>query len=637
MQFEDEDIVLCQSPLHQYLEEVTNEPYEKYSPHNTTSKNNEEAKGLSFSECLLTKADNLLQRLLRYEVAEPFDVIGGCDTLLDSTLLCEEDEQLLIDLHEQVKIITSIGRPPENLETTVITYTHISLGVLTFSALLPIILGLEILCSAVSWMIILVIILPVLYFERVKKNTQDSYRDLLTSVEKFSQLFCSYNLQIDKVIRHLRETEVIMHGYSQINKHPTTSNGKKCLRLRCCLIDGLTDLFHQLRVNTRILMKNKRNSVNFDYKEEHIAIMPLDTFSEVLYSSNTESQEMPALPRLKSAVYLYRAQMSEYVYMVVLLLFALHHDKSMGKHISDIVFSIKDLNRRIEIISSSLDDSLSISIKLVFEKKDPDSVKRLKELTEPSFADILHSSEVHMFAALARIEDLKNIFSSNSNISDENSLKALGIVFSQFVLSIENARYCVEEVYEKTHPRQQSGKDVEGIESNVVDDDAELHHVLPTMQREELGDVLYEGESEHVDTIPIYGDTNTEDAVMDTRESRKLMRELKTILSVKESPMGLMEFPLKKIPSEKKFEEDEHNGTEFSCGDEIQLQTSPDRKKSCKSAYFYDPGDTGEDVDVEGFVLPSIEHFRMPALSNQCHMEEVAFGSSEEEEEVNSS
>merc|ERR1712168_475978 len=168
-----------------------------------------------------------------------------------------------------------------------------------------------------------------------------------------------------------------------------------------------------------------------DYKEEHIAVLPLDTFSQLLYSTtrnvNEEChQDVPVLAKLKGAVSLYRLQMSEYVYMVVVLLFALHHTPEMRKHANDLLFSIKDLNRRIADICKSLEDQLNVSVKLVFKEKDdaPPLLHEKRDLIQPSTHDVLHSAEVHLHAALARIEDLKNIFDESSDNSD-SLLKAL--------------------------------------------------------------------------------------------------------------------------------------------------------------------------------------------------------------------
>merc|ERR550534_1456101 len=141
--------------------------------------------------------------------------------------------------------------------------------------------------------------------------------------------------------------------------------------------------------------------------------------------------------------------------------------------------------------------------------------------------------------------------------------------------------------------------------------------------------MLFEGESEYVDLQTVAMDADVEsDLIKETRESRKLMRELKTILSVKESPAGLMSFPLTKslLP------EEELTRDEFSCGEEIPVKEPLDLKRRCNSAYVYDPNaDDTEEVDTERFALPSMQPMCLPAWSSGgFNMTEEAFGSSDD-------
>ena len=204
--------------------------------------------------------------------------------------------------------------------------------------------------------------------------------------------------------------------------------------------------------------------------------------------------------------------------------------------------------------------------------------------------------------------------------------------------AVENGRYCVEDVYEQLYPMQkvEAKEMISSLQTSEESDNVTLFRPL-----EPEGDVLLEGESETVKPCEVLSCDNTEESLKERRESHKLMRELKTVLSVKDTPEGLLSFPLLKAELNEEEEIDEQLKEEFHCG--VDKSIEPELKvENIKSAYSYDPGEHGisfrdeaifsENVHSEkpvGLFLPT-EMLSM--ISHKTKGEEVTFGSSSDDE-----
>ena len=638
---EDEDIVLHQSPLDQYLEEVTDQAFGKYVPHPTPHIFNNEPLNVMDTGRWCKK--NLITTLKKYipeRSVDTFHAIQSCHVLLKSPFLCDEDQNLLIDLYEEVQNTVEPNECSSNHQSVFvnksITYINIII-VLMFSIFISMVLKFRCWYYALTSTFILLLISGLVY-PKVRSIIENVPKDIYSNVQQFVDVFHTYDKIIDKVIRHIKEVEVITHGYSQINmfyslQQKCLSKGERCLKLRSCLMCGLSDLFNQLRNKVQIILDSKRNGMQFDYKEEYIAMLPIDTFSEVLYSTSNNNQNgvrVTPLDQLKAIVCLYRVQMSEYIYIMIVSLFTFHHNK-IKIDVKEVLFSLKDLNKNILNILKLLEEQLNISVKLIFQKEK--NICKQKPCEVPTMEDVLHSSEIHLHTALARIEELKIMFQQNSPDSEEFPSDILQSLTSQFNLSLENAKFCIEDIVDKVQQNmiQDVVKHTEQIDTIT---EKEENYVLFTNKSIDIGDMLYEGESDSV-VRRESGMMNIDDigeTLKESKESRKLMRELKTILSVKESPVGLISFPLMKI------NDNQQNDIEYSNIEHINNEVKDKKERRIyNSDHVYNPGDDDSGPNCPDIETPKMQQMSLPIgflpnLSMERKME-VIFGSSTDDEE----
>lgn len=673
MDLEDEDVVLHHSPLDQYLEEVTDHHFEKYKPEPWSMQ--QEEKLQDFDEETSLETNFIFSMIDQYfyngdvEAVDTLDAVRSCHLMLNSCSMSEEDQQLLIDLCEEinkVKVSKDIEQDKSSSLPNVTDTENFNKGLVFGIIVFCVSIILPMFTKSISWTLILTFLFFVLitisffyYLQKRNKTQNNISNDILGHVECLVEILSSYDKVIDKTLRHIKEVEIITNGYSQINMLQTllnqkvaTSKGNQCLKLRSSLLGGLTELFNQLRVNVRVILGSKEQ-LRYDYKEEYVALMPIDAFSQILYSAaKTEDNvvEVTPLNQLKSVVCLYRVQLSEYIYIMVITLFAFHCNKN-EETAKNVCFALEDTVQSLLKHYTILKEQYLISVRMVFSRKEEAIEKKAPVL--PVMSEILHSSEVHLHGALARIQEMNTLFLENDVTSQKFPIAMLQALTNQFNLSLENAKFCIEDVVDKVLPKKTIRNFTNAEKADLLDNIDEKYVLFTPPVA--IGDMLYEGESE-IAACRESGMLNMdeiENALKESRESRKLMRELKTILSVKESPVGLVSFPLTKVEENPVLSDQEE--VEFVCNAE-KGELNIDQKienKIQKSAYAYNPSDDEDDDEECGVVggssreglsqmslmgLPRISPMGLPIglLSNlplRSNVEEVTFGCSSSDEE----
>ena len=160
----------------------------------------------------------------------------------------------------------------------------------------------------------------------------------------------------------------------------------------------------------------------------------------------------------------------------------------------------------------------------------------------------------------------------------------------QFYLSVDNAKSNVDDISGKLFTK--SSIKNEQQQPSKLSCELNSYNVSYFKEEKPQGDILYEGESEMIRRRSVCNDDleEAERALKESYASKKLMRELKTILSVKETPVGLVPFPLQKL----KIEEAENESDEEFVQEE-KIKTCTDEKVlNRKHCYNYDPSEQND-------------------------------------------
>ena len=191
----------------------------------------------------------------------------------------------------------------------------------------------------------------------------------------------TYSTLIDNVIKHLKEVEVINHGYK--NFAPNISNlpfndshrGRKCLLLRNVTMDGLVGLFMVVRTNLRVLLNSSAGKSHLDYKEEYIALMSLELFSDLLqYQSKQQNDAQTThiiLDNIKTMACLHRKIVSEFIYATIFILYNILHKVELNGHsdLEDVYCSLESITKLTKEITENVRHGLKTSEKLQKTKR----------------------------------------------------------------------------------------------------------------------------------------------------------------------------------------------------------------------------------------------------------------------------
>lgn len=635
---EDEDVILSHSPLDKYLQEVTDFDFSKFHLENDLCSIQDELSNNSkdSSYLPLRLKEKLLQKQLHCK-----ELLQCCHLLLNVSGLTEGDESLLMELKEELEkdLCSSEHTSKSNNKSFYLDTTWIFLGLIialfTIATAYLSRSGRYEDLFAIA-MVCVIIVLTTWYYIKDIKNLPNK---LKTRVKRFEKGVNSYNKLLDKIVVHLKEVEVINQGYAAFKSSIlfAKSKGKTCAKLRTCTLDSLVSLFTQIRLHQRIILQQPDCDFPFDYKEEYLATMPLEAFSELLYPNVDNNHiDSPLVPidRIKTLICLFRAQLSEFIYRVIVSFYiAYRRSKSIDLKVAhELVYSMEDINKNLSETVNVLDAIFKMSLKAVYQRKRCQAHATQQKHTANT---LLHSSQFHLHSALSRIDEIKQVCEDKPTQENVESLELIKSLIIQYNIALDNSKSCVEDVLESFLPKQDKMKPETNFNESGATHADQVNYVM-FEKRAEDGDVLLEGESEQANITIKNDDANIEDVEKiskEHRQSRRLMKELRSILAVKESPIGLVSFPLCKIASE---ELQTDSDDEYTCGKDVEKKNL-NEQKPIKRHYDYLPGNDDGDSDENHTFQQDVVRMGLPVrflnLSSRHDIVEETYGSTDDENE----
>ncbi|XP_066932142.1 vezatin-like [Clytia hemisphaerica] len=562
---EDEEVVLQNSPLDAYLNEVTTQEFSRY-----------QGETITFDE-LLNQSNNIgshseIHQLSPKRNGHSKHLVTNALNLLESNLLNTGDLSSLIDIQDDLKSFDVSDSDVVNLESSYNTPSP------------PILFGFVVLLVSIlaQWftsnssyytnitLFVTLVIVSIIWYGFYAKPTK-----LLTStntVPEFIKLFVDLDKSIDKSLKHIKEVEVINTGlYCHHNpitgENTTAGKSQKCLKLRNVLMDMLIDLFLELRVTLRMLLQTHSDEL-FMIKEEYIASIPLSKFNDIIAEDQQkDSLTLPtvSLDKLKNLVYLYRSLLSEFVLSLVTCFHSSLIDTDNSSEISHALDHMMSSGRKYPDL---LKQVLQKSINLTFHKRKVDPKRDGKTQEDP--LDLYFGNcKLNLYSALQRMEEAENFTNDRGQID----VGVLEKVLLEFYMNLDNSRACMEDVLELYKPKKTSSVDPNETKADTNDIPEEDDIVILTSPERELGDLLFEGESVEVPRHYETDDIDVDDLrqqLKEKRESKRLLKELKTIFAVKETPEGLLSFPLAKVSEEEANIDDDEEEDELILRKEIK-------------------------------------------------------------------
>ena len=667
---EDEDALLSNSPLDEYLQQVSNEAM--FSDTNTLNAELQgEGKfyplndiGESFSNsfsytqqyerfersesfrnmCHETNEDislkrnsNLFNQFQRKDSVNPTispELLKVSFILLNSIYLKEEDKRYLLEIEEEIQkeLVFCNNELRCGISNNFLDRSFLILSILCcFVGVI-----LSILLKYGNYEQVLGISLLIFisfgsfhYFVPRKENLPNI---LLDEIKTFHEVSVKFETLIDKIIKHLKEVEIISNGNSfiEMTQLPFLPERKrKCVKLRQAVFDALMEVYLFVRTRERLLLEHNLKKKDM-FKEEYLAELPFDVFAEILEETKTEGESYIQLYQIKGMTSLYREQFSEYIYSAVVLLNCIRKEPHMASIIGDLLFGYADAVKCLSKFLSELETIYETSVKLTY-RVDEKARKHEPYLKTSSITDLLHSSKLSLHSALQRVDDIIALHESQ-NVTREESRDIFVALVNRYFMSLQDSKYYIDDLVETVKPKLDR-ESSESNQENPFSENNDLNtNVAFAQPSQEVGDLLLEGES----TGPVLKKENKEDFeeirkfLMENKNSKKLMRELKCILSVKDSPAGLISFPINKpdfgILSDEEEDIPPHKVTNLSAD---TFKEDSKRKYDAKE-YFCEGGISGnEQVHLKSELNRDI---LKTVLTNERFQNEETFGSSDDSE-----
>ena len=302
----------------------------------------------------------------------------------------------------------------------------------------------------------------------------------------------------------------------------------------------------------------------------------------------------------------------------------------MASIIGDLLFGYADAVKCLSKFLSELETIYETSVKLTY-RVDEKARKHEPYLKTSSITDLLHSSKLSLHSALQRVDDIIALHESQ-NVTREESRDIFVALVNRYFMSLQDSKYYIDDLVETVKPKLDR-ESSESNQENPFSENNDLNtNVAFAQPSQEVGDLLLEGES----TGPVLKKENKEDFeeirkfLMENKNSKKLMRELKCILSVKDSPAGLISFPINKpdfgILSDEEEDIPPHKVTNLSSD---TFKEDSKRKYDAKE-YFCEGGISGnEQVHLKSELNRDI---LKTVLTNERFQNEETFGSSDDSE-----
>ena len=583
---EDEDALLSNSPLDEYLQQVSNEAmFPNANTLNAELQGEEKFYPLNDIGDSLSNSFSYMQQYERFERSQSFrnmcresnedislkrnlnlfnkfqrkdsfntaispELLEVSFILLNSIYLKEEDKRYLLEIEEEIQkelvfcnSDTRCGISNNFLDKSVLILSILCCFV---GAILSILLKYGNYEQVLGISLLIFISFASFYYFVPRRENLPNI--LLDEIKNFHEISVKFETLIDKIIKHLKEVEIISNGNSFIQRTQLSfmpERKRKCVKLRQAVFDALMEVYLFVRTRERLLLENNLKKKDM-FKEEYLAELPFDVFAEIIEETKTEGEPYIQLDQIKGMTSLYREQFSEYIYSAVILLHCIRKEPHMVSIIGDLLFGYADAVKCLSKFLSELETIYETSVKLAF-RIDEKARKHEPYQKTSQITDLLHSSKLSLHSALQRVDDIIALHESQ-NVTREESRDTFIALVNQYFMSLQDSKYYIDDLIETVKPKLDRGS-TELNQENVPIENNDLNtNVTFAQPSQEVGDLLLEGKS----TGPVVKQESKEDFeeirkfLMENKCSKKLMRELKCILSAKDSPAGLISFPINK-------------------------------------------------------------------------------------------
>ena len=583
---EDEDALLSNSPLDEYLQQVSNEAmFPNANTLNAELQGEEKFYPLNDIGDSLSNSFSYMQQYERFERSQSFrnmcresnedislkrnlnlfnkfqrkdsfntaispELLEVSFILLNSIYLKEEDKRYLLEIEEEIQkeLVFCNSDTRCGISNNFLDKSFLILSILCcfVGAILSILLKYGNYEQVLGISLLIFISFASFYYSVPRRENLPNI--LLDEIKNFHEISVKFETLIDKIIKHLKEVEIISNGNSFIQRTQLSfmpERKRKCVKLRQAVFDALMEVYLFVRTRERLLLENNLKKKDM-FKEEYLAELPFDVFAEIIEETKTEGEPYTQLDQIKGMTSLYREQFSEYIYSAVILLHCIRKEPHMVSIIGDLLFGYADAVKCLSKFLSELETIYETSVKLAF-RIDEKARKHEPYQKTSQITDLLHSSKLSLHSALQRVDDIIALHESQ-NVTREESRDTFIALVNQYFMSLQDSKYYIDDLIETVKPKLDRGS-TELNQENVPIENNDLNtNVTFAQPSQEVGDLLLEGKS----TGPVVKQESKEDFeeirkfLMENKCSKKLMRELKCILSAKDSPAGLISFPINK-------------------------------------------------------------------------------------------
>ena len=583
---EDEDALLSNSPLDEYLQQVSNEAmFPNANTLNAELQGEEKFYPLNDIGDSLSNSFSYMQQYERFERSQSFrnmcresnedislkrnlnlfnkfqrkdsfntaispELLEVSFILLNSIYLKEEDKRYLLEIEEEIQkeLVFCNSDTRCGISNNFLDKSFLILSILCcfVGAILSILLKYGNYEQVLGISLLIFISFASFYYFVPRRENLPNI--LLDEIKNFHEISVKFETLIDKIIKHLKEVEIISNGNSFIQRTQLSfmpERKRKCVKLRQAVFDALMEVYLFVRTRERLLLENNLKKKDM-FKEEYLAELPFDVFAEIIEETKTEGEPYIQLDQIKGMTSLYREQFSEYIYSAVILLHCIRKEPHMVSIIGDLLFGYADAVKCLSKFLSELETIYETSVKLAF-RIDEKARKHEPYQKTSQITDLLHSSKLSLHSALQRVDDIIALHESQ-NVTREESRDTFIALVNQYFMSLQDSKYYIDDLIETVKPKLDRGS-TELNQENVPIENNDLNtNVTFAQPSQEVGDLLLEGKS----TGPVVKQESKEDFeeirkfLMENKCSKKLMRELKCILSAKDSPAGLISFPINK-------------------------------------------------------------------------------------------
>lgn len=583
---EDEDALLSNSPLDEYLQQVSNEAmFPNANTLNAELQGEEKFYPLNDIGDSLSNSFSYMQQYERFERSQSFrnmcresnedislkrnlnlfnkfqrkdsfntaispELLEVSFILLNSIYLKEEDKRYLLEIEEEIQkeLVFCNSDTRCGISNNFLDKSFLILSILCcfVGAILSILLKYGNYEQVLGISLLIFISFASFYYFVPRRENLPNI--LLDEIKNFHEISVKFETLIDKIIKHLKEVEIISNGNSFIQRTQLSfmpERKRKCVKLRQAVFDALMEVYLFVRTRERLLLENNLKKKDM-FKEEYLAELPFDVFAEIIEETKTEGELYIQLDQIKGMTSLYREQFSEYIYSAVILLHCIRKEPHMVSIIGDLLFGYADAVKCLSKFLSELETIYETSVKLAF-RIDEKARKHEPYQKTSQITDLLHSSKLSLHSALQRVDDIIALHESQ-NVTREESRDTFIALVNQYFMSLQDSKYYIDDLIETVKPKLDRGS-TELNQENVPIENNDLNtNVTFAQPSQEVGDLLLEGKS----TGPVVKQESKEDFeeirkfLMENKCSKKLMRELKCILSAKDSPAGLISFPINK-------------------------------------------------------------------------------------------